>query len=142
MGERKGGRGEEGEARQSGFKFRRKSKQILSFPECWAQETTSSKLCCCAQTWGHHMCIFSLPFLLPFLFSVTLSLFPPHTPAPFGLYFSPLLAVAPPVSLPGSLHCPRFPLQLRRVSFLLFICEEDLFSSNCNFPSLFLRNSR
>lgn len=93
--------------------------------------------CCCAQTWGHHMRILSLPFFLPFIFSSTLSLFF-SSPAPFCLYFSPWLAVAPLLSLPGSLPCPLFPLQVCRVSSLLFICEEDLFSSTCSFPSLFL----
>lgn len=76
---REGGRGEEGEARQSGFKFRHKSKQILSFPERRARETTSNKLCLGAQTGGHRMCISSLPFFVSsFLFSITLSLFPSH----------------------------------------------------------------
>lgn len=146
MGERKGGRGEEGEARQSGFKFRHKSKQILSFPECWAHETTSSKLCYCAQTWGHRMCIFSLPFYLPFVFlaphlsfSFFFSFFSPLPRfASIFLYLLFLLVSAPPhtpLGLPpvhSSLskpagsppHCLRsfFPLTLSSLlsSFTLF----------------------
>lgn len=89
---REGGRGEEGEARQSGFKFRHKSKQILSFPECGARETTSSKLCLRAQTWGHRMCISSTSFSLPL-------------PIFYHLIFIPL----PPLRLVSiSLYCLQF----------------------------------
>lgn len=65
-----------------------------------------------------------------------------HPPAPFCLCFSPLLAACSVMFLPGSLPCPRFPLQACRLSSLLFVCEEDLFSSNCSFPSLSLHTSR
>lgn len=145
MGERKGGRGEEGEARQSGFKFRHKSKQILSFPECWAHETTSSKLCCCAQTWGHRMCIFSLPFYLPFVFlaphlSFSFSFFPLFSPLPrfasIFLYLLLLLASAPPHTPLGLPPCPLFSLQACRVSSSLFMI---FFSCNSSFLSSFTR---
>lgn len=91
----RGREGGEGEARQSGFKFRHKSKQILSFPELWAHETSSSKLCCCSHTWGHHMCTFSLPFS-PLYFLSSHLCFPPHPVLP--LFLSIACSYCPSVS--------------------------------------------
>lgn len=128
---REGGRGEEGEARQSEFKFRHKSKQILSFPERCAPQATSNKLCLRARTWGHRICRLLSPlsyFLSPYLYS-------PPTP-PFSLYFSALLAVPALVSLLRSLRCPHFSLQAA-ASLCLFICEETIpFLLTAAFPSL------
>jgi len=74
-GERRGRQGNQG------LNLDANLNRYCPFPERWAHETTSSKLCCCAQTWGHHMCVFSLPSFLPFTFSTTSSLFfPPALP--------------------------------------------------------------
>lgn len=139
MGERKGGRGDErrgGEARQSEFKFRHKSKQILSFPECWTHETTSSKLCCCAQTWGHRVCISSLPFYLPFVL-----LSPPSSIYLFISLPSPVLPLF--LSFAGSCTptsasaFPLFSFQVRRVSSLYL--SQILSSFNYSVPFFFLK---
>lgn len=71
---REGGRGEEGEARQSGFKFRHKSKQTLSFPSAGLVRQQATSSASAPRKLGDAACAF--PLLLHIF--ITLSLFPSH----------------------------------------------------------------